>query len=503
MKQIFSLILSAVILSIAQAQIECESGMLNGLEIGPFPVAIEYVPTEFTEDIWGLPMMDDDRLIIWVHGLSGTGETVPATEWEDISWYVASSEIYDKYVCNYELPSYGAYSLEFAANQLKNQFELDYTTADENSIVIGHSQGGLVLRTLDKLYSEEYIDDDRPFGGLVTFGTAHQGANILNNRDMIEQLVLDACHDLTIGYLTETNETSLLLDALDGILKPYELLDTVCDFFVSEGIPLVFDDFFDPLTDEYTVGAPEIEELNTYVPNIPYVVFYGIEDDPLIWNTLVHLTQGHSVNLDYPVWGANNDSSLTADMLEKLFDYLTNYLIWDINSDYWDGFYDDKWDWLLAPPISLVETWFDAIEASDIAEAYYQGYRWFLEANPTWRVIIGADAYVMDDCTCVCEYEDYPYYEVNYYDNPDCGACDDIAGEDPDYCWNAVDFHYETKESDGVVLVESASTVLGMTHSVSMPGSNHFSMRNDENTELRLTSLLSGEYGYFFITEPR
>ncbi|MEZ4980813.1 MAG: hypothetical protein R2769_04345 [Saprospiraceae bacterium] len=56
-----------------------------------------------------------------------------------------------------------------------------------------------------KLYVDGDIpEDQRMFGGIVTYGTPHQGARILNNTepngpDMAGKFAIDACEELGIG----------------------------------------------------------------------------------------------------------------------------------------------------------------------------------------------------------------------------------------------------------------------------------------------------------------
>ena len=57
-----------------------------------------------------------------------------------------------------------------------------------------------------------------------------------------------------------------------------------------------------------------------------------------------------------------------------------------------------------------------------------------------------------------------------------------------------------------IVLAESASECVGNVLALTgkaMYGSNHFSMRNDQNTQLRLHELYDGLHGEYFINNER
>ena len=49
------------------------------------------------------------------------------------------------------------------------------------------------------------------------------------------------------------------------------------------------DAYYAGVTDGYYVGSPELDELNAYTPDIPYVTFWGEETEPVSWNTMVHM----------------------------------------------------------------------------------------------------------------------------------------------------------------------------------------------------------------------
>lgn len=479
------------------AQLDCDLSDIHGVEVS-LPVPKEYSSIEFTGDIWPMPSLVVDRSVAWVHGLGGSGDEESSTY--ENSWIQASSATDVIYQTVSHRPSYTDVGLTAAAYSLKSKM-LDYGTMDNNSIIIAHSQGGIVSRRYDQI-----LDDDgvaRTFGGLVTFGSPHQGARIINNIDEFDPWLSETCEALSAGPIEESVSLGVVLTLISPFISEEEIVDFFCDVVLTDFIaPQVTGALEAPIGSDYAVGATELADLNSYEPTIPYVCFYGIETEPEMWNTMVHFIPGHKPN-ESDAFMANNDSYLTDYANNEMNNYYAKYLEWDASANYWDGFMDDWSDWGLAAlcwfcPFGEAEL--DLIHAQKVRDDYKLGYDWWVDANPTWKSIIGQDTYVAsEDCYCSCIFETGGDHYTTTHPNPDCGECNEMWGD----CSNIITYTMETKQSDGVVLVESASNVLGMTYNAPMNDSNHFSMRNDHNTSDRLTELFNGDYGYFFKTLER
>lgn len=168
-------------------------GTLTVSEVDPGPEII---------DTWEPPVIDGDRSVIWIHGLGGHGDLSASDE--SNSWIQASSTSDINYQMESRRPDYSDVSLDAASTTLRTQLE-DYDLSTD-AFLIAHSQGGIVSRQFDK-----YIHDlgwERTFNGVVTFGTPHGGAMILNNRDLIVQWLDEACDDLGNGPWQETLDDS-------------------------------------------------------------------------------------------------------------------------------------------------------------------------------------------------------------------------------------------------------------------------------------------------------
>lgn len=463
-------------------------GTLTVSEVDPGPEII---------DTWEPPVMEGDRSVIWIHGLGGHGDLSASDE--SNSWIQASSTSDINYQMESRRPDYSDVSLDAASTTLRTQLQ-DYDLSTD-AFLIAHSQGGIVSRQFDK-----YIHDlgwERTFNGVVTFGTPHGGAMILNNRDLIVQWLDEACDDLGNGPWQETLDDSFFFSILNLFSGIENADDKVCALLIDEILPVMFnlDAYYAGVTDGYYVGSPELDELNAYTPDIPYVTFWGEETEPVSWNTMVHMLPGKSVNSEiYGAFGANNDPYLTEQATYMQNYYLAKYNEYKNNKVNWDEFWD------------LIIDFFEddaAITDAEVAAAYRDGYDWFTQANSTWKVIIGATELVYGtntSCLCVDVMEGYEvwYTEEDLMDF----SCDEIEFyyEPFSECNEVVDVvlvDVIEKINDGVVLKESASSCPGKVSGKKMDGSNHFSMRNDLQTQIRLDELFGGFHGSYFEIAPR
>jgi hypothetical protein len=509
MKNYITILVMCFCIAKAHAQIGgvCVAPNVSLGIIGSIPV--EYIPNNFTADIWITPSIIVDRPIYFIHGLGGQGDEDGSL---GISWSQASIWVEHEYFVNSRRPDYADVSLEFAAIELKGDLE-DYEVSDEDAILIAHSQGGIVSRRVDQMYTTGEVGaEPRTFGGLITFGSPHQGAMILNNRDDLMEWITPSCENLTDGPLTEEVENSFFLDLFLNPADIDEFQELICGTLEHNIAPFVFRDYFSGITESYQVGSEQLAELNTFIPEIPYICFYGTETEPIIWNTLTHILPGHEPN-NTVTYGADPFESggdtyffnYADEMMDK---YYSKYIQYDnIADEYYSLLYDGDLESILCylSVICAINANNALDESIDIRDAYKKGYDWFANANTTWQGIIGAGSFEAETYTCSCynygafgtfSYEEYTVEEGEY-----CYT-DDYNTD----CTATVNFNWEVKPSDGVVLVESASECNGNLAGVAsrnMPGSNHFSMRNDINTKLRLIETFDGLHGEFFITPER
>lgn len=484
----------------------CQAGLdptqYRGVLIDGTPVNVDFEPGDFAPDIYPEPIPEEsDRLIIWVHGLGGQGDDAGTTE---ISWSQASYATDYTYKTISRRPDYADVSLDGAADELKTDFDIDYADAsDDRTFVIAHSQGGIVSRRVDKLYHDFGEADDETFHGLVMFGSPNQGAEILNNVNDLVPWIDETCNDLTAGPVAELIENNFWLDLLlTDYVAEDEFENIFCSIFVDNIAPVIFKDYLSGITESYEVGSSQLADLNAYTPDMPYVCFYGIEDaEPLIWNTLVYVTPGHLPN-DHPPFEAGNDPTLVNFANDNLVRYQSKYEEYATASDELND-YLNGWgkitEFLPVFDIYNAVLEFQVQDDEYIRDQYAKGLNWWLEANDTWKTLIGAEEYLPGATECLCLDEADFDLDVTEYPIEPGESCDEDWGD----CSVFTDYGTVTYPSDGVVLASSAGNCPGMTYSIPMTGSNHFSMRNDSNTQIKLDGLMNGDYGYYFHTDFR
>lgn len=469
-----------------------------------------YDPALLADDIWGDPELMEDRIIFFVHGLGGQGDEDGTT---GISWIQASLWSEAEYMVNSVRPDYNNTSLEAAAMELKADMEM-YADADEDALVIAHSQGGIVARRVDEMYSTgEFGFEPRTFGGLVTFGTPHQGAMILNNVDDLQAWIGEACTELSAGPVAEVVEDNFFLDLLLAPADYEAFTNEFCSTVEEQVLPVVMDDYLAGTTSAYSVGAEYLADLNTFDPEIPYVCLWGVENDPVLWNTIAHLFPGrepnNTVTYGLDPFGATNDQTAVYFADAMIGKYWSKYVAYNDLYNYYNDLltgFDMTTILCYLVPLCAGDAWLAREDAEVLRDAYERGYDWMADANIVWEQIIGARTLLPSGATCTCmDWGPLGDLEMETYDAGPDGICET---DDADtYCSITVEYDWLIKESDGVVLKESASECIGNTNAGilyrQMDESNHFSMRNDEQTRLKLFNLYEGHYSLRYKTNKR
>ncbi len=257
----------------------------------------------------------DNRMLYFIHGLNGT----------EASWSQADVASTD-----------GVPAFQFPARKVlteRVEYDSDQTLAGaRNSVIsgigdppfsslpegynkydgiaIGHSQGGIVGRSMDKFFSHRNLSGDlvnasqRKFGGLVTVATPNQGAQILNNEDFMRGLVYDLADNLTAGPIREfTSSSNYFVRLMASLVNLSEMRDSLVNFIgndigsflIAEGMPKI--------TEEYTVPgssgkglSSKIPDLNAYDPVVleidnnerpaDLVAFYAVADLKQTYNNV-------------------------------------------------------------------------------------------------------------------------------------------------------------------------------------------------------------------------
>lgn len=459
------------------------------------------------------------RRIHFIHGLGGDAS----------SWQRASDACWDQ---SLNIPDFPARKIEISRpeyiystnttlnsaaydvrQQIRNQSLNDivqYNMSPNRAILIGHSQGGMIIRALVNLDLEPNANIPyfgKGYGGFVTIASPLQGAQIINNRDMIEVMANEACVSLMKGPGTSNTALNVILKLFGKELTS----SSVCNMISNSVLPLFFSQYYDNITNDYKVGAPAIATFNADVQyqnyrDMPKIAIYGVEPrNNILWRTANWLINNPN---DFEPFQANDDWNFYISVILPTY---RHYLVNQIS-------YNSKICLLqmiqnhLSPILMPTTTLVNSLLIANYTQKMYAwkaGVDWFNNANANWETIIGARSYSINT--------DYTYY---------CHSCDGVQS------WvltpnlqNCVHKHcrivipistltlqFNYKPNDGIVLAESASNLpgataippqIGINNLNTYDGSSHMQIRNDEYLKRLFFKLFEGEYGGFFKTKTK
>ncbi len=449
------------------------------------------------------------QLIYFVHGLGGTTDT----------WSTASDYVRRNYQTSAERPVYSEFSMDGAGSDLHSSLVnlgtpiLETNNIDDpaTSFLIGSSQGGIVARAANKFYSDvPATEADRMFGGIVTFGSAHQGARIINNIPVLQQLLEEGCSDVVSAFaLGQVPQRALPLVSLTDLQNGVdEICGVVTGFIESQ----VFGQFLAPITEDYAVGAEKLEELNAFseTSNIPKVAFYGVEEEPIFWRTMNYFTTDPN-SLDY--FEANEDDELVEWADEFILDIVTKHADAITAYNNAEGV-DCPWWTLWGPNIAGCILWEALQDEEDLRtqrDAWAEGLDYMRSLNDQYKMAIGAleieAEFVSKECICK-EYDYGDLVGTNTFFVESDDECYDYNEQDVS-CSPQDNFIFNRIEhpSDGVVLASSAGDIPGgivrPDLNREMVNTSHQQMRNNSELEVKLTTLFGGGVDLFFRIEPQ
>lgn len=467
------------------------------------------------------PIGPGDRFIYWIHGLGGSQS----------SWVMAStataqgvskngqiifparkaeciSDInYDESVSSFAVAEHSLQEIIHGKRQGISQ------SVRLGDFLIAHSQGGLVSRYLDKdLNTGNPANYYRDFGGIVTFGTPHGGAAIINTAQNdinppIANFFEDACNAMTAGPLAEGIGNSWYVKLFKLQKKATEFRQTMC-----ENVGVFGNTFARMYTGklgvEYKTTSTTISALKVYSTPTPSVCFYGIKaKEGLAFDILYSYTMQGANN--YPHFEAQRS---TLDANTEANNTMNDY---KNKAEQVHRFRD--WKIVYFPLPGIIYYW-------NYKRLYYdqymQGVNFIKNADERWQDIIGARTVAYETVTtvyCVDPVDpiendatsNSPYLSKKYkISDEDTTAeiptnpCAEWPGTVPVYSIRTVKV-VSYKESDGIVLAESASAFTGSAFVRPLRDSNHEQMKNDDNTKKALMDVFDGKLGSYFLTPPR
>jgi hypothetical protein len=460
------------------------------------------------------PVIDGLRGIYFLHGLGGNENSWALTA-QAIE--LGATDFPARKAVTALVPEYVHVSLESAALDVKNKlpmydaaFASHGITDHSQNFVIAHSQGGLVGRELDMIY-DVLPDSVRRFNGMVTFGTPHNGAQILWSRDS-SNLVNEMISDMCTAYLT-TQVLGILEDApeiLSFFIKPNSVVSTignVCDT-LSEGLPLFLKSLYSGTSMDYPPFSPKVNELNGHGnPYIHKAAFYGVEYDPvededsfdpkqLIWR--VASSAG-----DPPGIGPfeNNIDTSKVSLANKVYEKML------MKIEYWRGEVEsyeslpfipcDGIAWALYPIDCLIYT-----ALYNNANQNLHEYRTAADAwnrlDSQWKIVIGAKEAVPSgeyQCDCMTYNGLEGWTMESSFTTNGASECENYEYPDLNtetWCSYVPLFQWTHKESDGVITVETQSGFPGVSNTWRMDYNNHFQERGSTETKASLKKLFAG-----------
>jgi hypothetical protein len=521
---------------------------------------------------WSTPPGDIN--IFWIHGLNGNTNSLkvpalttqfgadnsfPARKVNSISG-VASSN-------NQSVQMYTEeYGITYASGDLNNYSKsvLDPNKRTNRDFIIAHSQGGIVarewLRNMDQ-HPESYENFAH---GLVTFGTPHWGAQVLNNArvelgNKVPSFMREACNSIAPALIETVIKDNFFTRLILTSNMKTKIADLSCGFITNSIIPLALDNYYKRTTRDFYVGSPfltgydagannHVQGLSEYALKVPVVQFYGEEKQPILWKFLSStMGMGHDeMDSKTVIYGYGKDDQLELKVKELMETLSANR---DRENDN-----IKRLEKKLARKIlsQFAITTKKVNDAKDASAAYNAAYGWLANANDYYLTdLIGGrtakntitSCFIRDDLSCVDPTKNglgsaLPPVKISntYTVGPDLSGtqCDvqPISITYKNYSFKGLDgstwrgscigsqtaiptwqVNATYIANDGVVLAESASKKIlvdksadpKITHYVGkLPETNHDQMKNCEETKKALLDLYGGEkYGKFFKVAKR
>ncbi len=492
---------------------------------------------------------EDYRMLYWVHGLNGNNSS-----WDKVAAACQDSvpghsdfpprQVYGRAPEYYESQT----SIATASYRLRQELFLDAELPIDydrtKSFAIAHSQGGIVSRYTDYYYNRPGNVHERKFGGIVTFGTPNQGAQIVNNQGLVEDFLRKLAMDMTEGPKAEyaKNSDNLFVRWIAKKVKVDSLQDKLSNFLAEDIGKYLINKSLPGITDQYKVGAPMLTDtLGVYESPSDLVAFYGVRDTltyaynvtyedegetrtipvlpvPISWATINYFLK--SVN-DEPTFEAqHNEHDMALLALQTRMTYQAHV---DENERQRQLHRKLIGINCLIPvnPYCYINMARHK-RAVKRREAWQKGIDYMDKFDREYRTFIGAlmeeDVYEPAQRECVCTVGNgrFDYYTIRYIprQGEPCRLNYVPEMQDPDLIvevkckeeYNVVKTgtRWRHKDSDGVVLAESAMNIPQHTwEPQKMEGTTHMRMRNDEHAKEELNKIFNGDVGWFFETKEK
>jgi hypothetical protein len=493
---------------------------------------------------FSLGKLPGEKNIFWLHGLNGSmGTWARAAYATQVGLIEGTKIVFDARKVNSIILNHGngqSYSendgIENTALDLENDAQARLQNTSNRTLgdyIISHSQGGIVGRNWLRQMSKQPQTFQKFAHGLVTFGTPHDGAQILNNTrpDMgnkVPAFMNEACESITNALVLPTINNNLWTRMLlSGIAK--SAIKSGCALASNSIIPMVLEGYYKRATLDYYNGSPYLigketnfgheEGLSEYTLKVPVVQFYGEEKQPALWKLMSSTMALGDDSLDNKqiYFGYTNDDQLEKKVASMVNDFDAKYNYEKSQEDSWEGmeisyytlaalnyFY---YNILLGSTYTLlgIGATVKKNAAIDNQHIYSKAKTWLTNANDYYLTdLIGARVnYTVLNCRVVGESScrDLRYnpegsgvppviVKFNYNYNTTNNYCNNVDFNMTDYHFtghNGTEWHgpctgtgtvfsswknaYYYKPCDGVVLAESAAKEIKVDKT--LPGVTH------------------------------
>ena len=460
------------------------------------------------------PETDGEKYVFWVHGLNGDiGSWIRAADasQNNVTNGFPARKLKSVSVIDYTQDAnlYGAAQQlgEIIENKRSDQLALGEDPTQ--NFIIGHSQGGVVTRAL--LHRDLCLNhtpvENLGYGGIITFGSPNQGARILNNKHLFNDMSVDMCKSLGAGPAEELSQKTvadlfIFKINVGDIVPVKDIVDKICTSFVGNLVDLAVMNQTPNITQSYYVGAPDITNINNCsdqdLVSFPKVAFYGIEPpDGLLFRTAAYFLKSPN---EFDYFQANDDDFLKNAFIENKFKYDAAVAKYQALIEVYKSL--AKIYCLDIKDPFICHVYYDLVTKSlRLLNAYKQGQDWFNRVDDQYKTIIGAIDYTKTtQWYCECENVKTGQFTSTPVAGPgDCppSSKNGIVCSPVEYTI----FSQIKKDSDGVVLSESAMNIPYATAPPrKMYNSSHMQMRNDDNTKKALLEIYDGDVGPAFFT---
>jgi hypothetical protein len=364
-----------------------------------------------------------------------------------------------------------------------------------NNFIIAHSGGGIASRELGMILGE---NGQNAFNGFITFGTPHLGtpaADRIQVPGEIEKIVAEICDNIVYPLTLQVWTFIHAIPLVNSYTSP-KIMPILCDHLL---VPIALKHI-----ENHLLQGIEPQLTTNFVPNnVPPMItqnnaaFYGIETDTDTDNdeydeTMTARFSGAALGdpSTYQLWEAGDMDQAGIDLMHDAVSFFEN------NYVYWANAYNNIW----CPICGF-------FEAYKIYQANKKAVNWLKDVNIWWKDIIGAVGVKIERVGCECsEYDHGTLVNTSYYHDMDpCLDTGNPGHGSYTICNDWYDVSVFSKPADGFILAESAINAPGANYPPrEMPGSSHFQMRNDRNTEDAIELIFDfGLNAAFFHTDRR